>query len=179
MLEVFSTQQLIDCAKPPFGYSLGCQGGDIGSTFEHLKIAPIILEADYPYVAKDQACMAEHAKSHNIHVVDRFAVKPKNVTQLKAAVAQQPVAVALSGYNDFFIQYKQGIFDSGLCGTTLDHAVVLVGFGVDAATEDEYWIVRNNWGTTWGEHGYMRLKMQDGEGICGVNMAPTYASVSN
>ena len=47
--------------------------------------------------------MAKHAKSHNINVVDRFAVKPKNVTQLKAAVAQQPVAVALSGYNDFFI----------------------------------------------------------------------------
>ena len=55
---------------------------------------------------------------------------------------------------------------------------MLVGFGTDQATGTEYWIMRNDWDTTWGEEGYMRLKMSEGAGICGVNMAPTYATVS-
>ena len=88
------------------------------------------------------------------------------------------MAIAVQGYQDVFLQYKHGIFDSPECGTELDHAAVLVGFGTDSETSAEYWILRNDWGTQWGEEGYMRLKMQDGAGICGVNMSPVYASVS-
>ena len=171
---MFSTQQLVDC--DPF--SMGCRGGGNDSAFDYYKRAPIMLEADYPYVAKDGTCRTNAAKSTGINVTQRINVAPNNVTQLRAAVAKQPVTVAVQGYQDVFVQYKSGIFDSPLCGTKLDHAMVLVGFGTDSASGVEYWIVRNDWNTTWGEAGYMRMKMQDGNGICGVNMAPTYATVS-
>ena len=111
-------------------------------------------------------------------MTERFNVKPNSVEQLKAAIALQPVTAAVQGYTDVFLHYKHGIFDSPRCGTELDHGVVLVGFGTDSHSGDEYWILRNDWGISWGESGYMRLKMQDGEGICGVNMAASYASVS-
>ena len=137
-----------------------------------------MLEKDYPYVAKDQDCQNNPGKSTGIYVTQRYNVKPFDVAQLKAAVAKQPVAAAVQGYEDVFVQYKFGIFDSPQCGTNLDHAVVLVGFGTDEESGDEYWILRNDWGTSWGEQGYMRLKMQDGAGVCGVNMAPSYATVS-
>lgn len=109
----------------------------------------------------------------------RHNVMPNSVPQLKAAVALGPVAAAVQGYQDVFLQYKGGIFDAEECSTALDHAVVLVGFGIDDNSGDEYWIVRNDWGVNWGEEGYMRLKMQDGAGVCGVNMNAVYAHVNN
>ena len=86
-----------------------------------------------------------------------YRVKPFNVEQLKAAVARQPVVATVQGYLDTFMQYRSGIFDSPQCGTNLDHSVVIVGFGIDSHSGDEYWLLRNSWGTTWGEEGYMRL----------------------
>jgi len=85
---------------------------------------------------------------------------------LKAAVEQQPVSVALSGYQPVFRNYKSGILDSPDCGQSLDHGVLVVGWGVEAG--QEYWIMKNCWNTTWGEEGYMRLAIIEGPGICGI-----------
>jgi len=71
-----------------------------------------------------------------------------------------------------FQQYRSGIFSSTGCGTSLDHATLVVGYGSDAGTE--YWIMKNSWGTVWGEEGYMRLEIVDGDGICGIQMNPLY-----
>ena len=69
--------------------------------------------------------------------------------------------------------YKSGIFDSAECGTNLDHAVALVGYGEEQGTK--YYILRNSWGTGWGEDGYMRiLDNGNGYGICGVQEEPLY-----
>mmetsp|Transcript_26063 Transcript_26063/g.32545 ORF Transcript_26063/g.32545 Transcript_26063/m.32545 type:complete len:123 (+) Transcript_26063:623-991(+) len=118
-----------------------------------------MLEKDYKYTADEHTCKYDPARSTGVNVTHRYNVQPYSVEQLKAAVALQPVAAAIEGYQDIFMQYKTGIFDSPLCGTKLDHAIVLVGFGIDSHSGDEYWILRNDWGTTWGEDGYMRLKM--------------------
>ena len=68
--------------------------------------------------------------------------------------------------------YSSGILDSNACGTNLDHAVLMVGYGTDNGTD--YWLVKNSWGTSWGESGYIRLEIVSGKGICGCQMEPVF-----
>ena len=105
-------------------------------------------------------------------------VQPNSPTQLMAALAMQPVSIAIEADTDIFKTYNGGIISSTDCGTKLDHGVLLVGYG----TEDgrDYWIVKNSWGADWGEKGYFRIARdasQDGPGICGVQMQPSYPTM--
>ena len=92
---------------------------------------------------------------------------------MKAALATQPLAVGIEADKMVFQTYKSGVLDSSRCGTKLDHAVLVVGFGNDADTGLDYWLVKNSLNTTWGDKGYIKLAAQaDGHGICGVQMEP-------
>ena len=92
---------------------------------------------------------------------------------MKAGLAQRPISVSLEADKTVFQQYTSGIFDSSSCGDTLDHATLLVGYGSENGTE--YWIMKNSWGTGWGEDGYMRLQIvPGGKGICGIQIEPLY-----
>jgi len=86
-------------------------------------------------------------------------------------MAKGALSIALNA--QLFFDYTSGIIaptDPSSCeGTSLDHAVLLVGWGVDAASSQAYWIVKNSWGLSWGESGYVR--MARGEGLCGLNAA--------
>ena len=68
--------------------------------------------------------------------------------------------------------YRSGIFDSSACGTRLDHATLVVGYGNENGKE--FWIMKNSWGTGWGESGYMRLAIEQGAGVCGIQMNALY-----
>ena len=97
--------------------------------------------------------------------------------QVKAAIAQQPISVAIQANQMVFQLYTSGIFDNTRCGTNLDHAVALVGYGTEGG--QDYYILRNSWGTTWGESGYMRIADNgDGAGICGVQSAAVYPTTN-
>ena len=95
---------------------------------------------------------------------------------MKAALNLQPLSVLVDADNVYFHSYASGIIDSTSCGTNLDHAVLAVGYGTDAATGLDYWLVKNSWNTVWGDQGYVKLAIQEGEGICGVQMSPAYPS---
>ena len=99
-------------------------------------------------------------------------VTPNSVDQLKAALSQQPVAIVLEADKAVFQSYKSGILDDASCGTTLDHAVLLVGWGYDDDLQKDFWLVKNSWASTWGDNGYIRIAIVDGEGICGIQMEP-------
>ena len=91
------------------------------------------------------------------------------------ALAQQPVSIAIEADQYQFSAYKSGIFDNTSCGTSLDHAVLLVGYG--SQDGQEYYLMKNSWGTSWGESGYMKMAIiGNGPGICGCQMQPNYPS---
>lgn len=72
--------------------------------------------------------------------------------------------------------YKSGVYDEPKCSKTdLDHGVLLVGFGTDERTDKKYWLVKNSWGTTWGEQGY--IKIVRGKNDCGVSSDASYPLV--
>jgi C1A family cysteine protease len=96
---------------------------------------------------------------------------PKNEPdQLKAALAQQPVSVAIEADKAMFHYYASGILDSPACGTSLDHGVLAVGYGKREDDGVEYYLVKNSWNTTWGDKGYFKLRIIDGAGTCGIQL---------
>jgi C1A family cysteine protease len=97
---------------------------------------------------------------------------------LKAAVAKQPVAVAIEADTKYFQSYSGGVLTSSSCGTSLDHGVLAVGYGEENG--QKYWLVKNSWGTSWGEQGYVKIGRSDSTndaGICGIAMDPSFPTV--
>ena len=81
------------------------------------------------------------------------------------AVNGQPVSVLIEADTSVFQSYRGGIINDPACGTNLDHAVLLIGYG------DGYWILKNSWGTGWGESGFFNIAMNQNwspSGVCGV-----------
>lgn len=133
-----------------------------------------MTQASYPYKAVKGTC--KYSSSNTGKGTTGYVnVAANNSTAMKSALAGRPLAVSIEADKAVFQNYASGIFNSTLCGTNLDHAVIVVGWGTSGTTE--YWTVRNSWGTSWGERGYIRMAITSGGGICGVQMQPLYPSV--
>ncbi|GMP47482.1 hypothetical protein CsSME_00015186 [Camellia sinensis var. sinensis] len=96
---------------------------------------------------------------------------------LLQAVPNQPISIAIEVSGSNFKFYSSGVF-IGNCGTNFDHVVTVIGYG---ATSDgtKYWLVKNSWGSRWGENGYMKIKrdVTANEGLCGIAMQACYPIV--
>jgi C1A family cysteine protease len=125
------------------------------------------LEAVYPYTAKKATCTYDATKATKVEATTYADVPSANMAQLHAAIAKQPVSVAIEADKPMFRYYASGVLDSPSCGTTLDHGVLAVGYGV---REDgiKYYTVKNSWNTTWGDKGYIKLRAVEGAGTCGI-----------
>jgi hypothetical protein len=181
-----SEQQLVDCAGLRYG-NLGCNGGLMDGAFQYAMDGnTMCTEAHYPYTATDDASCAANScvsafNDPDITFSECWDVEPNNQLALKSAVSKQPVSVAIEADTIYFQFYSSGILTSASsCGTNLDHGVLVVGYGTDADTNTDYWIVKNSWSEDWGEDGYIRLARSDSttdEGVCGVAMTPSFPRV--
>ena len=173
----FSEQQLVDCATGIY-LNMGCNGGNPLWAYRYLKKHYAELESEYPYTSGNgddsTDCLYDSHSKTAVEVQASASVTSEDRDQMKAALAQQPLAVLVEADKMAFQTYQSGVLTSDACGTQLDHAVLAVGYG----TEDgqDYWLVKNSWDTTWGDNGYIKLGMDDSTGTCGVQMGPSFPS---
>jgi len=174
-----SEQELVDCATGVSYGSHGCSGGQMDGAFKFIMENGQCPLSAYPYTSGVTKTGGTCQKCSAVaHISSCSDVKPNDQISLKAAVAQQPVAIAIEADTRYFQSYSGGVLTSSSCGTTLDHGVLIVGYGTENGID--YWLVKNSWGPTWGLQGYVKIARSSSTndpGICGISMSPSFPSV--
>ncbi len=179
-----SEQELVSCANLKNGYtSLGCHGGTYENAFKYVsQEGGLASESCYPYTSGNGdsgTCKKTCSHVSGTKVSSYTTVTSYSDSAMMTALTVEPVNVAIEADSRSFQLYKSGVYtDLEGCGHTLDHAVVLVGYGTDSG--QDYYILRNSWDVTWGESGYMRMSRgaQNGKyGMCGVLTEPIYPNL--
>ena len=171
-----SEQQLVDCSVSYGNH--GCNGGLMDYAFEYIEVSGgLASQSDYPYTGKDGTCQTD-VPQIKFKVSDYVDVHPRDADALAEALAQQPVSVAIAANSIMF--YSGGVFDNRYCGSRLNHGVSAVGYGHDSTENKDYWIVRNSWGASWGEDGYIRMRkdVSLSTGECGILLAASYPEIA-
>lgn len=161
-----SEQQVIDCDTN----SDSCRSGDIVKAFKYMiGSIGILEESQYQYTNGERPCKLVNIDDVDAYIKSYKMVKENDEQQLLQAVARQPVAAGVRVGQEFK-EYAGGVY-TGTCGPTENHAVAIVGYGVNE-NGVKYWLIKNSWGQGWGEKGYMRLIREDPtgkpEGHCGI-----------
>lgn len=182
----FAPQEFVSCAPNPnhCGGTGGCQGSTQPLGFKYAMEAGITTEASYPYKAVTGTC--DKSKIKPVANISGYTVLPtNNYTALINAVANiGPIAISAAA--EPWQLYSKGVYN-GKCGADVDHAIQLVGYGSSGSNQDgrrllgggggggkgDYWLVRNSWGSTWGEEGYIRIqRFGDGKEPCETDTTP-------
>jgi cathepsin F len=171
-LQALSEQELVDCSAS----DAGCNGGLMPRAYEDMINGKMGLELEsaYPYHATVGSCRKDSSQ-YKVFINDWVQVSTDEDKMAAALVQYGPLAIAFNAEAMQF--YQGGIADpsSEQCSpTTMNHGVNIVGFGEEGK---KYWIIRNSWGTIWGEEGYYRLAR--GKGACGVNQLITTATITS
>lgn len=173
-----SPQQLVDCDAT----NSGCYGGLMMPAFYYMKKYGIMEEKAYPYTGRDQSCTYEKEKIA-VKVSEFYDISTTDeLTLMRALSTIGPLSIGVMVTSNF-MSYKSGIFSDPLCNRSsfgltmedLNHAVLLVGFG-ETDTGLKYWIIRNQWGTRWGDNGYIYMT-RDRRFNCGIGLYVSYAKV--
>ncbi|XP_063080341.1 procathepsin L-like [Engraulis encrasicolus] len=172
-LASLSEQQLVDCTRP-YGES-GCGGGWMDPAFQYIRDnGGIDTEEYYPYIGQEDYCRFNPA-GVGATCKGFHDVTPKgDESALQNSVARQgPVSVAVDASR--FADYQSGVFNDPYCNAAApNHAVLVVGYGSEGG--QDYWLVKNSWGVSWGEQGYIKMARNQ-YNQCGIASYASYPAV--
>ncbi|KAJ9578023.1 hypothetical protein L9F63_025114, partial [Diploptera punctata] len=176
-LNSLSEQNLVDCSTSVG--NAGCDGGYMQACFEYIKQnGGIDTEESYPYKAKNGTC-AYSDKTIGATDTGYVDLTSGDEEKLKVAIATiGPISVIIEGLLDDKSKLLiYGIYCDPDCSSTdLDHGVLVVGYGTDEETDQDYYIVKNSWGADWGDNGYLKMcRNQDNN--CGIATDASYPLV--
>jgi len=127
-------------------------------------------EQDYPYTGTDDVCKFNYTEEA-ADDVGYILLDDEDEDRMKIMLLTQgPLAVAIDANHTDFFYFEDGIYWNSECGTTIDdvdHAVLVVGYGTDPWSNQDYWNVKNSWGTSWGDEGYFKMARNAGN-MCAI-----------
>lgn len=168
-----SEQQIIDCSRSRVND--GCGGGLVTETFEYIiRNGGINSQSDYPYTGRVGTC--KYNSTRIAGYITSYTVLPdgdeKALTEAIASIG--PIAAAIDA-GTIESMYSGGIYNDPNCNSNnLNHAVLIVGYGEENG--EPYYLVKNSWGTGWGEGGYFRIARNSGN-MCGIASMASYPIV--
>jgi cathepsin L len=174
-----SEQNLVDCSMAQGNQ--GCNGGLMDQAFTYIKANNgIDTEDSYPYTATDQTCAYSAA---NVGATDTGFTDIKSGSEddlVNAIATVGPISVAIDASHSSFQLYKKGVYYERSCSSTEpNHGVTAVGYGVDKSTfgkEEDVYIVKNSWGTSWGDQGYIMMS-RNKKNNCGIANMSSFPTV--
>ena len=156
-LTKLSEQEVLDCTSDQYG----CNGGWYTDAFDMLKSTYFCTEDSYPYETKKGKCRSDTCDQ----VAEDSGYKlVKDEEGLYDALHDGPISIAVDAST--WSSYQGGVLTE--CGTGMNHAVVIAGYD----KKSNAWIIRNSWGSSWGEDGYIRVIY--GENMCNLNYKSAY-----
>lgn len=170
-----SAQNLVDCSTEAKYGNKGCNGGFMTRAFQYIiDNGGIASEASYPYKAVAEKC--HYDAKDRAATCSRYIELPfGDEDALKAAVATKgPVSVGVDASHPSFFLYKSGVYNDSSCTQTVNHGVLVVGYGT--ADGKDYWLVKNSWGLHFGEEGYIRMS-RNNNNHCGIASFPSYPEI--
>nr|ACO10357.1 Cathepsin L precursor [Caligus rogercresseyi] len=171
-----SEQNLVDCSRK-YGNN-GCEGGLMDFAFTYIRDNKgIDTEGSYPYEGVGGRCHYDPSKkgSSDIGFVD--VKKGSEEELLKAVASVGPVSVAIDASHMSFQFYSHGVYFESKCSPeNLDHGVLVVGYGTDENSGEDYWLVKNSWSENWGDQGYIKMA-RNKKNMCGIASSASYPVV--
>ncbi|CAI2375194.1 unnamed protein product [Moneuplotes crassus] len=165
----YSEQEIIDCSEA-YG-NARCNGGHFTQGFDFLHENLFCTDKEYPYTAgAEDECKYSTCDDldHEITVREYFSVPENSALSLKESLTYNIIGAGVGADSEIFQFYKSGIVNDKACGNNNNHAITVVGHGIEDGVD--YFIIRNSWGADWGEEGYIRLgtSFEEDKGVCGI-----------
>jgi cathepsin L len=166
----FSEQNLVDCSQAQG--NMGCNGGLMDYAFKYvISNRGLDTESSYPYEARQGSCRYNAGNSGGTISSYKDIPSGSESSQSDAVSSVGPVSVAIDASHPSFQMYHSGIYYEPRCSSSrLDHGVLAVGYG------DGYWLVKNSWGTGWGQSGYIQMA-RNRNNHCGIATESSYPVV--